>query len=76
MASTKQQQKKFSGMTEDEALAELEWITEAIGEGYTKKQLAKQYGCSVPTLNKFLKGDNTRIATGAGHFNSKFLHDD
>lgn len=48
--------KKFSQMTDDEAEAELEWITEAIGEGYTKKQLAKQYNCSVPTLNKFLRG--------------------
>lgn len=48
--------KKFSEMTFDEQEAELEWITEALGEGYTKKQLAKQYGCSVPTLNKFLRG--------------------
>lgn len=48
--------KKLSELTDDEAQAELEWITEALGEGYTKKQLAKQYGCSVPTLNKFLRG--------------------
>jgi len=38
--------------------ADLEWVTEAIGEGYTKKQLAKQYGVSVPTLNRLLKGES------------------
>lgn len=40
----------------DEQEAELEWIVEALGEGYTKKQLAKKYGISVSTLNKFLRG--------------------
>lgn len=49
-------QKKLSEMTDDEAEAEIEWITEAISEGYTKKALAEKYGVSVKTLNKFLKG--------------------
>mgnify|MGYP001609350589 CR=1 FL=1 len=39
---------------------EEEWIVEALGEGYTKKQLAKMYGVSVPTLNKFLRGETIR----------------
>lgn len=47
---------KIRELTEDED----EWIVEALGEGYTKKQLAKIYGVSVPTLNKFLRGEKIR----------------
>lgn len=46
--------KKFSQMNSEEIEIELEWITEALAEGYSKKQLAKIYNCSVTTLNKFL----------------------
>lgn len=49
--------RSFSTMTDIEIDTELEWITEALGEGYTKKQLAKQYGVSIKTLNKFMRGD-------------------
>jgi hypothetical protein len=35
---------------------DLEWILEALSEGYTKKQLARQYGVSVYKLNKFIEG--------------------
>jgi len=37
--------------------SDLEWIVEALNEGYSKKQLAKQYKISVRQLNAELKGD-------------------
>lgn len=37
--------------------SDLEWIVEALNEGYSKKQLAKKYKISVRQLNAELKGD-------------------
>lgn len=38
--------------------AELEWITEAMAEGYTKKFLAKKYGMSLYRFNKAIGHEN------------------
>jgi DNA-binding NarL/FixJ family response regulator len=35
--------------------SDIEWILEALSEGYSKKQLAKQYKISVRQLNAELK---------------------
>lgn len=55
---------KFLTMTEDEIEAELEWIVEARGEGYTWKQLANKYHCSIGYIKNL-------VSPSRSHFNRR-----